>query len=143
MDVARGVRTRPWAFYICSPGLVPPPSAAHTQHWGGVEFTRYTCEEDVQRAQTPPSDHASTSALGTYPGQGALNGEVRGRPTRGRSRPAEKATTRTADLTPWAGEGGGKRRVRTNCPVPTNPTRPGKREPKAKGRRESQLRTQH
>ena len=82
MDVARGVRTRPWALEICSPGLVPPPSAAHTQHWGGVEFTRYTCEEDVQRAQTPPSDHASTSALGTYPGQGALYGEVRGGPTR-------------------------------------------------------------
>ena len=122
MDVARGVRTRPWASEICSPGLVPPPSAAHTQHWGGVEFTRYTCEVDGQQAQTPPSDHASTSALGTYPGQGALYGEVRGRPTRGRSRPAEKATTRTADLTPWAGEGGGNE----GCEqiVPSRRTRP-------------------
>ena len=58
--MARGVRTRPWALEICSPGLVPPPSAAHTQHWGGVEFTRYTCEVDGQQARTPPTAHAST-----------------------------------------------------------------------------------
>ena len=124
--MARGVRTRPWALEICSPGLVPPPSAAHTQHWGGVEFTRYTCEVDGQQAQTPPSDHASTSALGTYPGQGAATGEVGGWPTGGRCRAPETRTKSATHLTPWAGEGGGGARGTNKLSRPDEPDPPRK-----------------
>ena len=126
MDVARGVRTRPWTFDILHPACVPPPSAAHTQHWGGVEFTRYTCEVDGQQAQTPPSDHASTSALGTYPGQGALYGEVRGGPTRGRRRRPERRSMFRTRLTPWAGEGGGETKGANKLSRPDEPDPPRK-----------------